>query len=159
MTHPCAPKNVKVNLAAFQKLWANPKVTIQRIADAMGITRQAVGQRAKALGLPSRGHLRQIKHEPALLAEMWAAGVSTEEIAAHFGMAHRACASKAARNANLPKRARGASGKRNGGWVAGMTLAEFLEAKAAEKFKAAILAEQRQLQAAQRAVDQVERAA
>ena len=121
------------NRAAFVALWNNHAVKTQRIADAMGVTRQAVQARAKAMGLPSRGHIRLRKADPDLLREMWAAGVKTSEIAAHFGMAFPACASLAAIKLGLPRRVRGASGKRNGGWVATITLAQFFEMRLARR--------------------------
>ena len=119
----------RFNPEIFEKLWANHKIPTQRIADAMGISRQGAGWHAKRMGLPSREKVRRIKHDPALLAEMWIAKVSSADIAAHFGMAHHACVTTAARVAGLPPRKRGSSGRMNGGWEATISAAEFFEGK------------------------------
>lgn len=119
------------NRKVFAQLWANPNIPTKRIADAMGITRQGVSWHAKHMGLPSRAKLRLRKHDPALLAEMWLAGVSSAQIAAHFGMAHHSSAINAARKAGLPHRKRGPSGKKNGGWVENLPIEAFFLARTA----------------------------
>ena len=91
---------------------------------------------AHHMGLPTRAKLRKKKHDPALLSEMWLAGVSSHEIAAHFGMADHSCATQAAAALGLPRRVRGKSGKRNGGWLANLPITEFFEAKLAAKMAA-----------------------
>lgn len=118
------------NVSAFCALWNNHKVTTQRIADAMGITRQGAGWHAKRLGLPSREKVRRRLADQDALTEMWLAGVSAKEIAAHFGMAHHSCAVTAARKLGLPRRQRGPSGKMNGGWLPTITAEQFFTDKA-----------------------------
>ena len=120
----------RFNVAVFAALWQNHAVPTQRIADAMGITRQGASWHARRMGLPSRAKVRRRLVEPELLAEMWLAGVSSREIAAHFGMAHHSCAVTAAKNLGLPRRKRGPSGTMNGGWLPTITAAQFLSDKA-----------------------------
>lgn len=117
------------NREIFAVLWNNHRVPTARIAETMGITRQAVSWHGHHMGLPSREKLRKRKSDPALLSEMWLAGVRSADIARHFGMAHRSCAITAAKMLGLPGRKRGASGRMNGGWEPNITLEEFLEAR------------------------------
>lgn len=137
----------KFDRAIFARLWNDHSIPTKRIAEAMGISRAGVSWHAHKMGLPSRAKLRTRKHEPDLLREMWAAGVSTADIAKHFGMAHQACAVQAARNLGLPHRERGPSGKMNGGWPKNKPLAEFLaergQARLAARMAEAATGEQR----------------
>ncbi len=121
--------------AIFARLWNDHSIPTQRIAEAMGVTRQTVSWHAHQMGLPSRAGLRHRKADPALLREMWLAGVSAREIAEHFGMAHHACVVTAAKNLGLPGRVRGPAGYRNGGWVANLPIAEFWQAKLAARME------------------------
>jgi len=116
-----------INTQAFVAAWNNHSIPVKRIAAALGVTHQAVSDRAHRMGLPTRAHVRMLKHDPALLREMWLAGVSVREIAAHFGMSHPSCASTAVRKAKLPKRERGPSGRLNGGWIANLPIEKFWE--------------------------------
>ena len=147
------------NAEAFAALWNNPKVLTERIAQAMGMTRAGVSWRARQMGLPSRGHLRHKLHDPVVLTRLWNAGVSTAEIAAHFGMAHPSCASRAALALGLAPRQRGASGKKNGGWPASTPLRDVLETEKALAFQNAVKAEQASVRRAMRAAELAERAA
>lgn len=130
------------NEAAFIALWNNHSVPVQRIAAAMGITRQGVSWRARSLGLPSRAKVRARKADPDLLRDMWLAGVASAEIARHFGMASGDSAATAARMLGLPRRKRGPSGRMNGGWLPTITVAEFFEMKLAERMRVAAIIEQ-----------------
>lgn len=138
-----------MNINAFCSLWNNHAVPTRRIAEAMGMTRQGVQYWAARLGLPSRAKLRRRKHDPALLAEMWAAGVSTSDIAQHFGLAHHACVSTAARCMGLPRRQRGPSGRMNGGWRPTITAAAFFEARLAQRMARSAREEQAAMIAAE----------
>ena len=130
-----------MNKEAFIAAWNNHKIPTARIAEALGVSRAAVSWRAHNMGLPTREKVRRKKHDPALLAEMWMAGVSAKEIAEYFGMAHHACASTAAKKQGLPKRERGAAGYRNGGWKANLPISLFLQDKLADRMKRSVLAE------------------
>jgi hypothetical protein len=131
------------NRDVFARLWADPKVPTQRIADAMGMTRQAVSWRARQMGLPSRANVRRRVIDPVLLRDMWLAGVRSADIAAYFGAAHHSCVCTAARNLGLPRRQKGGkSGFRNGGWQKNITLAEWQELRAARRMAETARAEQ-----------------
>jgi len=143
---------VSLNLAAFARLWNNHDIPTNRIAAAMGITRQAVSWRAHRMGLPCRGKLRVKKHKPGLLTELWLAGVSSKEIAAHFGMASHSSAIKAAKDLGLPHRERGPAGHMNGGWKANLPIAEFWDQRAAAAMAEAA-AETREAMKRRRMVD------
>ena len=127
--------------ATFSRLWSCLDITTDEIAASAGVTRQAVTYRAQRLGLPSRAKNRRRKHDPALLTEMWHAGVRCADIARHFGMSHSSCASTASRKLGLPLRERGASGYRNGGWAANITLEQFMEERMARALARAAQAE------------------
>jgi hypothetical protein len=137
-----------INREAFIALWNNHSVPTERIAQALGVTRQAVSERARRLGLPGRAKVRKLKHDPDLLREMWLAGVSSRDIAAHFGMSHHACATNAARKAGLPRRERGCSGTMNGGWKANLPISEFWERKLASRMRAVAARENATMRAA-----------
>lgn len=123
----------KFNRDIFARLWNDHRIPTARIAETMGVTRQAVSWHAHHMGLPSRTKLRRRKSDPALLSEMWLAGVRSSDIARHFGMAHHSCAVTAAKKMGLPRRKRGPSGRMNGGWEANITLEQFLEAKLGQR--------------------------
>lgn len=129
------PRSTKFDQQIFEKLWNNHSVPTSRIAQAMGMTRQGVSWWAKNLGLPSRAHVRKQLFEEKLFREMWEAGVSTSDIARHFGAAHHSCSSVFARKMGLPKRTKGKSGKMNGGWAANITLQEFWELRLGRKMQ------------------------
>lgn len=127
----------KINREAFEVLWFKPTVSIQQMADAMGVKRQAVTWRARSFGLPDRTKMRARKIQPELFREMWEAGVSTHEIARHFGLSCHSSACAMARHLDLPRRVRGKSGKMNGGCAATITVREFYEMKLARRMAAA----------------------
>lgn len=131
----------------FASLWNDHSIPTQRIADAMGISRQGVSWHAHHMGLPSRAKVRRRKADPVLLREMWLAGVSSAEIAAHFGMSHHSCAVTAAKKIGLPRRERGPSREMNGGWKKNKPISEFLyereQAELAAKMAEAAAEEQR----------------
>lgn len=114
---------------AFARLWARHHISTETIAVSLGVSRQAVSQLAARLDLPPRVGNRapQKKSSDDLFRRMWLAGVPIAEIAQHFGYAHRSCVSTRRRKIGLPARVKGPSGCRNGGWVKGMSLTEFLE--------------------------------
>lgn len=122
---------MKIDHEAFARVWNNHKISTQRIADTLGVTRAAVSWRAHHMGLPTRAKLRRRKADPELLRRLWLAGVSAKEIAQHFGMSHHSCAVTAARKLGLPRRERGPAGRMNGGWKANLPIAEFWDQQAA----------------------------
>lgn len=80
----------RLSVAAFSRLWADRSLTVAQIAAAIGVaSEQAVAARAKKRGLPDRNDMKGASRRKIDVAEfkaMWAFGVSTREIAAHFGI-------------------------------------------------------------------------
>lgn len=116
-----------VDRETFTRLWNCHSIPIRQIADALGVTPQAVGDRARRMGLPSRAHVRKRLVRADELRELWMAGVAAKDIAAHFGLASHSCVSQAVANAGLPRRRRGKGGKTHGGWVGTITMREYRE--------------------------------
>lgn len=107
---------------AFARIWNNHSISTQTIADYLGVTRSAVSWRAHHAGLPSRGKLRKrVVKDQELFKFLWTAGVSSADIARHFGLKSHSCVSPLRRVFGLPGRARGPGGK--GGWLANKPLA------------------------------------
>ncbi len=125
----------EVDAETFARLWNCHRISTDEIAQWLGMTRQGVSWRARAMGLPSRVKVRRKLTRDAELRELWMAGVSTRDIAAHFGMAERSCASRAARLAGLPGRTRGNGDGKRGGWVGTISMDDFLQMKLAERMK------------------------
>lgn len=91
--------------AEFRRLWLDPSVRVDDLAAMLGITRQAVQQRARARGLSPRpmGRLQLTVINDPEFPEMWIAGVRAWEIAIHYGC-HRVTVCKTARRLGLPPR-------------------------------------------------------
>lgn len=100
-----ARRGKSMTVAEFSRLWLDPEVKAQDIADRLGVTVQAVRCRAMARGLPKRkgGGGMNRKIDPALFREMWAANVGQKAIAAFFGV-HPHCVTKRRKEWGLPKR-------------------------------------------------------
>lgn len=144
-----APKNAPLrNLTREQlePLWFRHTVSLDRIAAALGVTRQGLIYKARTLGLPPRGKNRkpQTKGPDDLFREMWLAGVHTEEMAAYFGYSCRSAVSMRAGKLGLPRRTRTTKRTKGrvGGWVETTSLVQFLEPRLAQR-----MAERRALEA------------
>lgn len=126
-----AKRGKRISDAEFRRLWLDPDVPAQAIADRLGITVQAVRLRAMARKLPKRkgGGGKNRKINPALFREMWAANVGMEAMARFFGV-HPNCITKRRTEWGLPRRA---CSRWNSISVAG-----FLLAKAAHETEAAL---------------------
>lgn len=123
----------QINEQAFAALWNNYAVPIERIAGAMGLSHSGVRWHARRIGLPLRPRGNRPKYDPSLLAKLWMAGVSSAEIANHFGLKNRSCVGAAAHKLGLPKREKGGrSGRRNGGWKRCTPMSEVIDQMAAE---------------------------
>jgi len=121
-----------VDDATFARFWNCHTISTEEIAQFLGCTRQAVGWRARRLGLPSRAKVRKKLIRDDELRTMWLAGVSSTDIAAHFGMASRSCVSRAVMLAGLPRRVRGKGGNTHGGWIGTISLYDLQQMKLAE---------------------------
>ena len=126
-----------VDRETFTRLWKCHTISTEEIAQWLGVTRQAVSDRARRMGLPSRAKVRRRIIRLEELKDLWKAGVATKDIAAYFGLAHHSCVSTAARNAGLPPRQRGV-GKGAGLWIGTISMREYRELKLAERMMRAI---------------------
>lgn len=101
-----ANRGRKMSNAEFSRLWNNPEIPAQQIADDLGISRQAVLSRALLRGLSKRkggaGSGRKI--DPVVMRAMWDANVGATEIAKHFGITNCNSVSKRARLWGFPPR-------------------------------------------------------
>lgn len=98
----------KVDPDAFAAVWARRDISIERIASALGVSHQAVSQRARRLGLPSRtGNQESRKKIPdGPFRRMWDAGVSAAEIAKAAGYSHTSGVTRRRKLLGLPPRQR-----------------------------------------------------
>lgn len=127
-----------VDPETFARLWNCHQISTKEIAAWMGVTRQAVSDRASRMGLPSRAKVRKRLVRYDELRELWTAGVASKDIAEYFGLANHSCVSQAVRNAGLPRRKRGKGGKTHGGWIGTISLQEYGQVKLAERMKQAL---------------------
>ena len=134
MSHDTQPLR-NITREALAPLWGRHDITTARIAEALGVSRQALSAKAKGLGLPSRAKVRKRMSDADLFARMWNAGVSCAEMGQYFGYAHRSCVATRRRNLGLAPRTRGTATGKHSGWIETITLAEFLEQELAEKMK------------------------
>lgn len=119
----------EIDAATFARMWRCERIGTEEIARFLGVTRQAVSLRAHNMGLPSRKHVRAKRWREAELRELWLAGVSTREIAAHFGLGAPSCVSRAVTLMGLPRRVRGKGGKTHAGWVGTMSMEEYQQVR------------------------------
>lgn len=126
---------------ALEPLWFRHEVSLDRIAGALGVTRQGLIYKARQLGLPPRGKNRkpQKKGPDELFREMWLAGVHTEDMAAYFGYSCRSAVSMRARKMGLPRRTRTTTRTKGrvGGWSETISLVQFYEEELARRMQAA----------------------
>ncbi|MEB3419931.1 AsnC family protein [Salipiger marinus] len=126
----------RVTRGLLEPLWINRKIPVSKIAARLGVTPNAVHNRARALGLQPRGNAKPHKKkvDDETFSRMWIAGVNVYEISKFCGYAKAASVSKRARMMGLPPRKRvpGAS-ERNGlgakGWGGTITMEAFQEAE------------------------------
>ncbi|MCA0846092.1 hypothetical protein [Salipiger thiooxidans] len=72
-------------------VWACRSISVERIAETLGVSRQVVGARAKALGLEPRRKAARMKRNPddKLFIAMWDAGVDRAAMVRTFGYTSR----------------------------------------------------------------------
>jgi len=126
----------------LEPLWSRREIPTRRIAERLGVSRQAVSARARALGLPSRaGNQGPNKTAPdARFREMWLAGLCGADMARALGYSRPSCVSRRAAMMGLPPRQRvpGASevdGSGVQGWGGLIRLPVFAEAKLSERMR------------------------
>ena len=134
------PRNGKLNNITREDLapiWGQKKVTVTRMAEALGCHRSAVVHRARRLGLPDRGPGRewQKKIDDETFVDLWEKRVCTTEIASLAGYCHRGAVSTRRRMLGLPRREHlpvGHPDAKGGGWPPTISLADYREIKLAE---------------------------
>jgi hypothetical protein len=132
MTSPADPW-ARCDRATFARMWRCHRITTQEIADFLGVSRQAVTDRARRMGLPLRTKVRRKLRRDDELRSMWLAGVNCSDMARHFGFAHRSCVTKAAADLGLPRRKRGGGGP--GGWTGTISIAAYFEERLGLRMK------------------------
>jgi hypothetical protein len=118
-----------ISLAELKRLWLNKNLSLVEIGNMLGISAQAVYQRAKRRGFPKRGYpVNRITvwTDPELFKKMWLAGVRGSDISAYFGAAPNSVKSGVAMF-NLPKRKQG--------YNRSISIEEFWEIELAKKMK------------------------
>lgn len=128
----------EVDPETFARLWNCHRISTEEIAQWMGVTRQAVGDRARRMGLPSRAKVRKQLVRNDELRELWLAGDAAKDIAEYFGLASHSCVSRAVLLAGLPRRKRGKGGNTHGGWIGTISLHDYRQMKLAERMKQAL---------------------
>lgn len=132
MTRPLA----NITREVLEPLWLRHDIPTERIASALGVTRQGLSYKARSLVLPSREKNRKRLVDDDTFTRMWMAGVSSTEMAEHFGYSCRSAITARRRLLKLPARTRGRGGKNAGGWQETITLAQFAEMELARRMKA-----------------------
>ena len=120
----------------LEPLWTRLDIKIQSIADALGVTRQAVSYQAAKMGLPSRygNQTPSKKCSDDVFKRMWLAGVVISDIGTHCGYSQNQSVQQRRRHMGLPPRektltARLAAGKPS------ISLADFAEMELARLMK------------------------
>ncbi len=119
------------NLTAddLRPLWSRLDIPTERIAKALGVTRAGLSYKARALGLPPRTGNQECNKllSDEAFKRMWAAGVSSTDMAKVGGYSHRSAIGHRRVLLGLPARTRGKGGKNHGGWKETITLSQFQE--------------------------------
>lgn len=100
---------IRVSGREVRRAWCDTELTLPEAAASVGMSIDALQDRAAALGLPARrtGRREVIRpHQEAEFAAMWSAGIAAREIAGHFGCSYFAVVNTAAR-LGLPMRGAG----------------------------------------------------
>lgn len=105
-----AHRGIQISRVEFRALWDDPALTLAQIGERLGITKQAVTNRARARGFPprprdARADVRKV--DPVVAADMYRAGVPLDQIMAHFGCTWVPLRRALAQADNLRRRGRG----------------------------------------------------
>lgn len=111
----------------FAAIWANPLISVNKIAEMGGVRPVTVSRRAQDLGLPSRRY--QMRATTAgreqEFRKLWLANVDAKDIATEFGLSKRSVF-RLADTFNLPLRQTHA-------WVEYISLADYERAGGARQ--------------------------
>lgn len=128
-----------VTRADLEPVWMRSEIPVWKIAEALGVSREAVRQHAMKLGLPSRARSQRPnqKCDDTTFSRMWLAGVNSTEMAAYFGYACSQSVATRAHNLGLPRRTRCSGRGQRGGWAETITLSRFCELELARRWASA----------------------
>lgn len=96
----------QVQNAEVRKAWMDLSRTSEQAAKSLGMSRSALANRAKAMGLPPRPAGRPTRIVKAILPPLWRANVRVSDIADLF-KCPATSVTQAARRYKLPQRPRG----------------------------------------------------
>lgn len=121
----------------FVALWMRRDIPTERIAQTLGVTRQAVSDRARRLGLPPRTGNKEPakKGSDELFRRMWLAGVRTRDMAEYFGYSMPQGVGTRRRHLGLPPRTRRPGGQGHAGWVETIPISAFWEMEYARQLR------------------------
>jgi len=95
-----AMRVIRASNDAIRRAWHNGEQTLTEAASGLGMSPDALRDRAMGLGLsPRRGGRREVirPHQEAGFSALWQSGVSAREIGAHFGCSYYAVINTAQR--------------------------------------------------------------
>lgn len=105
---------------AFRKAWAQTDVPLRVVAKVLGKSRASLHYHADRLNLLPRDGANKKKVSRERFAEVWAAGVATEEIAIYYGYGSNDTVAVKRARLKLPPR-------KHGGHHRPITMAQFLK--------------------------------
>ena len=132
MTRPLA----NITREDLAPVWARLDIPTELVARKLGVTRQGLSYKARSLGLPSRAKNRRKRVDDETFTRMWMAGVSSTEMAEHFGYSHPSAIGTRRKLLGLPPRTRGIGGHNHGGWIETISLDAFREMEMARQMAA-----------------------
>jgi hypothetical protein len=104
-----AMRVIRASAGDIRRAWCDSEMTLPQAAASVGMSSDALQDRAAALGLPHRrtGRREVIRpHQEADFSRMWAAGIAAREIGEYFGCSYFAVVNTATR-LGLPMRGAG----------------------------------------------------
>jgi hypothetical protein len=123
----------KLTADDLRPLWSRLDIPISKIAAPLGVTQSALGQKARALGLPSRHGNREMSKrvDDKTFARLWMAGLAMKDIAKVCGYQSINGVSCRRRRQGLPPRKRATTVVDGVMWEGTITLAQFYEQEVA----------------------------
>jgi hypothetical protein len=104
-----AMRVIRASAGDIRRAWCDSEMTLPEATASVGMSSDALQDRAAALGLPARrtGRREVIRpHQEVEFSRMWAAGIAAREIGEYFGCSYFAVVNTATR-LGLPMRGAG----------------------------------------------------